>query len=154
MSLENIFFLLKAAEMGLGNLYSTIGLSVSVSHPALFDLFTELAAEEKMHCKQIELMQNIFMQSQDAFTENPEAEQLISEFVQNVDTVLGYFNKKHQDLAVTDLLNMARDLENNLIEKHRTFFLKVRDPQIKKLFESLNFNNKSHIRKLDNFQPG
>ena len=51
-----------------------IGLSVSVSNPALSDLFNELAEEEKLHGKQIELMQNIFLQSKDAFLENPEAE--------------------------------------------------------------------------------
>jgi hypothetical protein len=45
-------------------------------------------------------------------------------------------------------------LECSLVEKHRTFFLQVIDPQIKKLFESLNFADESHIRKLETFQPG
>ena len=154
MSLEKTFYLLKNAETRLADLYSMMGLSVSVSHPALFDLFAELAEEEKMHCKQIELMQNIFQQSKDIFMETPEAEKLIYAFMQNVETVQRYFNQKHQELSVPDLLNLARDLESNLVEKHRTFFLKVNDPQIKKLFENMNLNNKSHIRKLEDFQPG
>jgi hypothetical protein len=153
MSLEKTFYLLKAAETNVGELYALMGLGVSISHPALFDLFTELAEEEKMHGKQIELMQNIFMQSNDGFAENPEAEKLIAEFVQNVDTVRHYFNQKHQELKVTDLLNLARDLECSLVEKHRTFFMQVTDPQIKKLFASLNLADESHIRKLENFQP-
>jgi len=152
MSLEKTFYLLKAAETRVGELYSLMGLSVSISHPALFNLFTELAEEEKMHGKQIELMQNIFMQSNDGFAENPEAEMLIAEFVQNVDTVKQYFNQKHQELKVIDLLDLARNLECSLVEKHRTFFLEVSDPQIKKLFESLNFADESHIRKLETFQ--
>jgi len=154
MSLEKTFYLLKAAEARIGDLYSRIGLSVSISNPALFDLFTELAEEEKMHYKQIELMQNIFLQSKDAFAETPDAEKLISEFVQNVDTVLSYFNQKHQELKTSDLLNLAHDLEIMLVEKHRTFFLQVNDPQIKKLFENLNLGNEAHIRKLENFKPG
>jgi rubrerythrin len=154
MSLEKTFYLLKAAETQVGELYSLMGLSVAVSHPALFDLFTELAEEEKMHCKQIELMQNIFLQSKDGFAENPEAEKLIAEFMQNIDTVRHYFNQKHQELKVSDLLNLARDLECSLVEKHRTFFMQVTDPQIKTLFESLNLADESHIRKLENFQPG
>ena len=154
MSLEKTFYLLKAAETRLGELYAMIGLSVSISHPAVSDLFNELADEEKMHCRQIELMQNVFLQSKDAFAENPEAEQLISEFVQNVETVQHYFNQKHQELQVSDLLNLARDLEANLVEKHRTFFMKVNDPQVKKLFESLNLTDQSHLRKLEDFQPG
>ena len=154
MSLEKTFYLLKAAETSLSDLYAAIGLSVSVSHPALYDLFKELAEEEKLHCRQIELMQNIFLQSKDAFVENPEAKQRISEFVQNVETVKRYFNKKHQELKVTDLLNLARDLESSLVEKHRTFFMKVMDPQIRKLIESLNLSDESHLRKLEDFQPG
>jgi hypothetical protein len=154
MSLEKTFYLLKSAEAQVGDLYSLMGLSVSVSHPALFDMFTELAEEEKMHCKQIELMQNIFLQSKDVFAENPEAEKLIAEFVQNIDTVRHYFNQKHQELKVSDLLNLAHDLETNLVEKHRTFFMHVTDPQLKALFASLNMADESHIRKLENFQPG
>jgi hypothetical protein len=154
MSLEKTFYLLKAAETRIGDLYSRIGLSVSISNPALFDLFTELAKEEKLHVKQIELMHNIFLQSKDAFAETLDAEKLISEFVQNVDTVLHYFNQKHQELKVSDLLNLAHDLEGMLVEKHRIFFLKITDPQIKSLFESLNLADESHIRKLENFKPG
>ncbi len=154
MSLEKTFYLLKAAETRLSELYAMIGLSVSISHPALYDLFSELAEEEKLHCRQIELMQNVFLQSKDAFAENPEAEKLISEFVQNVETVQRYFTQKHQELQVSDLLDLARDLEANLVEKHRTFFMKVTDPQIKKLFESLNLTDTSHLRRLEDFQPG
>jgi len=65
-----------------------------------------------------------------------------------------YFNKKHQELKVTDLLNLARDLESSLVEKHRTFFIKVMDPQIGKLLESLNLSDESNLRKLEDFQPG
>ena len=154
MSLEKTFYLLKDAETRVANLYSMMGLSVSVSHPALYDLFTELAKEEKMHCKQIELMQNIFLQGQDVFMETPEAEQLISEFLQNVETVYHYFNQKHQELKAADLLNLARDLESNLVEKHRTFFMQINDPQVKSLFENLNLADLAHVRKLEDFQLG
>jgi hypothetical protein len=154
MSLEKTFYLLKAAEARVGELYSLMGLSVSISHPALFDLFSELAKEEKMHGKQVELMQNIFLQSKDGFAENPEAEKLIAEFVQNIETVRSYFNRKHQELTPSDLLNLAHDLETSLVEKHRTFFMQVSDPQIKALFASLNLADESHIRKLEAFQPG
>jgi len=154
MSLEKTFYLLKAAEAHMGDLYSLMGLSVSVSFPELYDLFTELAEEEKMHGKQIELMQNIFMQSNDGFTENPEAERIISEFVQNADTAKKYFNQKHFELKPADLVALALDLEHNLVEQHRTFFMKVTDPQTNKLFDSLRLADQAHIRKLEDFQPG
>jgi hypothetical protein len=153
MSLEKTFYLLKAAEQRIGELYSLIGLSVAVTHPELFDLFSELAEEEKMHEKQIELMHGIFLQSKDAFVENEQAEGLIAKFVENVDTVKKYFNQKHFELKPADLIDLALDLERGLVEQHRTFFLKVIDPQIKNLFESLNLVDKAHIRKLDDFHP-
>jgi rubrerythrin len=154
MSLEKTFYLLKAAEIRVGELYSMMGLSVSISNPALFDLFSELAEEEKMHCKQIELMQSIFTQSNDTFMENSEAEMLIAKFVESVDTVKRYFNQKHLELKPRDILGLAADIERNLVEQHRTFFLKVSDPQIKNLFENLNLVDKAHMRKLEEFQPG
>ena len=154
MSLEKTFYLLKAAETRLGRLYAAMGLSVAVTHPGHYDLFSELAEEEKMHGKQIELMQSIFMQSKDAFAETPESERFISEFTEKVDTVARYFAQKNQELTPSDMIELALDLENNLVEQHRTFFLKVTDPQIKKLFESLNLVDEAHVRRLKEFKPG
>jgi rubrerythrin len=154
MSLQKTFYLLKAAETRVGELYANMGLSLAVTHPGHYDLFSELAEEEKLHGKQIELMQGIFMQSNDAFVENPEAEQLIAEFVEKVDTVSQYFAQKNTELTPADMIHLALDLERNLVEKHRTFFLEVTDPQIKQLFESLNLVDKAHILKLEEFRPG
>ena len=154
MSLEKTFYLLKAAETRLGELYACMGLSIAVTHPGHYDLFLELAEEEKMHCRQIELIRGIFEQSKDAFAANPEAERLVAEFVDKVETVAQYFAKKNFELTPGDMIQLALDLENNLVEQHRTFFLQVSDPQIKKLFASLNLVDETHIRKLENFKPG
>ena len=154
MSLEKTFYLLKAAETRLGRLYAAMGLSIAVTHPGHYDLFSELAGEEKMHCKQIELMQGIFMQSKDIFVETPESERFITEFTEKVDTIARYFAQKNQELTPADMIALALDLENNLVEQHRTFFLKVTDPQIKKLFASLNLVDEAHVRRLKEFKPG
>lgn len=71
-----------------------------------------------------------------------------------METVKRYFNQKHLELKPRDLVNLALDLERNLLEKHNTFFWNVTDPEIKKLFASLNMADESHIRKLENFLPG
>ena len=154
MSLEKTFYLLKAAETRLGELYAAMGLSVAVTHPGHYDLFSELAEEEKMHCRQIELMQGIYMQGKDSFVEEPEAERFIGEFMEKVDTVANYFAQKHQELTPADMIALALDLENNLVEQHRTFFMKVTDPQIKKLFASLNLVDEAHVRRLKEFGGG
>jgi rubrerythrin len=154
MSLEKTFYQIKAAEVQIADLYNLISLSVSVSQPALSDLFKELADEETLHARQVELLQTIFQQSTDLFLEAPQSESAIAEFVENVEMVKGYFNKKHLELKPSDLINLALDLERHLVEKHRTFFMNVVDPQIKQLFASLNLADAAHIKKLENWSRG
>jgi hypothetical protein len=154
MSLEKTFYLLKTAETETAELYAQIGLSISISRPIVSDMFMELCAEEKMHCKQIELMQNIFLQSKDAFVENPETETMVADFLQLLQKTKKYFNERHQDLKPADLISLALDLERNLVEKHHTFFMNVIDPQMKQLFASLNLADEGHIHKLENCPPG
>jgi len=154
MSLEKTFYQIKAAEVQTAELYNLISLSISVTYPSLSDLFKEMADEELMHAKQIELLQNIFQQARETFSEQSEPEALIAGFLQNVETIKRYFNKKHDKLKPSDLINLALDLERNLVEKHNTFFIQVNDPQIKQLFASLNLADKAHICKLENFKPG
>jgi rubrerythrin len=154
MSLGKTFYLLKNAELRTAELYALIGLTFSVTQPALTELFNDLAEEEKLHAKQIELMQSIFLQSEDAFLENPEAERMIGEFLENLDMIKNYLNQHYAQMQSKDLINLALDLERSLVEKHHTFFLESTDPQTKKLFENLNLADESHIRKLENFPPG
>ena len=52
MSLERTFYQAKAAEVQISNLYNLISLSVSISQPALSDLFKELADEA--HIRKLE----------------------------------------------------------------------------------------------------
>ena len=151
MSLQKTFYLLKEAESQAGELYAMIGLSVSISHPGLSGMFNELSRDEQLHSRQIELMQNLFLQSQDAFLENPETERTIAEFMQNLEMTRNYFNQHQAAIQPHDLIGLAIDLEQNLIEKHRTFFLAATDPQIKSLLESLNLADAEHIKKLHDF---
>jgi rubrerythrin len=154
MSLAKTFYLLKDAEARTGELYSLIGLSVSITQPALSDLFNELAEEEQLHARQIDLMRNIFLQSQDAFLETPEAEKAIAEFKQNLDMIRDYFNQHFGQMQPADLINLALDIERNLVERHQAFFFHVSDQQVKKLFENLNLGNTAHIRRLEEFKAG
>lgn len=151
MSLEKTFYLLKNAELQAGELYALIGLNVAIAHPELSDLFNDLAKEEKLHARQIELMHSLFLQSKDSFLENPETERTIAEFMQNLEMTKNYFNRHQARIQPRDLINLAMDLEQNLLEKHRMFFMKVTDPQIKNLLENLNLADTGHICKLRDF---
>ncbi len=151
MALAKTFYLLKNAELQAGELYAMIGLSVAVAHPGLSDLFNDLAQEEEMHARQIVLMQNLFLESQESFLQEPETEKLIAEFMKKLEDAKEHFIRHNTELLPSDLISLAMDLELNLIEKHRMFFVKVADPQIKSLLESLNLVDAGHIKKLHDF---
>ena len=153
MALGKTFYLLKNAELQAGELYALIGLNVAIVNPELSDLFNDLAKEEELHAKQIEMLRNLFLQSEDAFLENPETEKMIAEFIRNLETATDYFNQHQAQMQPRDLIDLALGLERNLIEKHRLFFMKAADPQIKNLLENLNLADLSHVRKLEDFQP-
>jgi hypothetical protein len=154
MSPEKIFSLLKDAELRTGELYALIGLSISVAQPGLSDLFAELAEEEKLHARQIELLQGVFLQSPGAFVENPEAEKLVQGFLQNLDMIKNYFNQHYAQMQPTDLVNLALDLERHLVETHGFFFVNTQDRQVRSLFENLNLGDAAHIRKLEGYRSG
>jgi len=151
MSLAKTFYLLKDAELRTGELYALIGLSLSLSQPKLSDLFNDLAAEEKLHAQQVEMMRNIFLDSRDAFLEDPEAEKTIGKFLENLDMIKNYFNQHYAQMQPRDLLNLALDLERHLVESHGIFFIAIKDDSVKKLFASLNSGNEAHIQKLETF---
>lgn len=154
MALAKTFYMLKDAELRTGELYATIGLSLSIAQPELSDLFNGMAEEENVHARRVEMMRAIFLDSKDAFLEDPEAEKTIAEFLQNLDMIKNYFNRHHAQMQPRDLLNLAIDLERHLVDNHSIFFIKIQDESVKKLFASLNSGNEEHIRKLENYNPG
>ncbi|HOW44291.1 MAG TPA: hypothetical protein PK919_03855 [Candidatus Aminicenantes bacterium] len=151
MSLAKTFYLLKDAETRTGELYALIALNVSITQPALAELFSDLAAEEEQHARQVDLMRGYFQESPDSFLENPEAERVIAGFVENLETLRGYVNRSQAALKPADLVGLALDVERHLAERHGAFIFNVSDPQLKRLFESLNLGNAAHIRKLESF---
>lgn len=151
MSLAKTFYLLKDAETRTGELYTLIGLNVSITQPGLAELFNDLAAEEQQHARQVEMMRGYFQESPDSFLENPEAERTIAGFVENLETIRRYVNRQYAALTPADLVNLALDVERQLAERHRSFIFHVTDPQLKRLFENLNLGNDAHIRKLESF---
>lgn len=154
MSLAKVFYLLKDAELRAGKVYATMGLSLSLSQPGLADLFNDMAEEENLHARQVEMMRCIFLESQDAFLEDPEAEKTIHEFLQNLDMIQSYFNRHYAQMQPRDLISLAIDLERHLVESHDVFFIRIQDESVKKLFASLNEGNATHIRRLENYKPG
>lgn len=152
MSLAKTFYLLKDAELRVGELYAMIGLSLSITHPDLAELFHDLAGEEQQHARQVEVLRGYFQHSPDSFLETPQAEAILASFVENVDTVRRSFNQGFGKIQPRDILELALDLERSLVERHQTFIFKVSDPRMGKLLESLSLGSNDHILRLERFK--
>jgi rubrerythrin len=154
MSLAKTFYLLKDAELRTGELYATISLTLAITQPGLSDLFSAMAEEERLHSQQVELMRNIFLDSKDAFLENPEAEKAVGDFLKNLESIRCTFIRDFAQMQPQDVIHAALDVERHLVESHSTFFIEISDESVKKLFAGLNSGNEAHIQKLETFLPG
>ena len=67
MSTAKIFYSLKEAENRTAELYSLISLNTSLKYPELSILFEGLEEDEKLHAKQIDMMHQIFAETEDSF---------------------------------------------------------------------------------------
>ena len=151
MSITRTFYSLKDAENRTAELYSLISLNTSLKYPELSNLFESLMEDEKLHAKQIDMMQQIFTETKDAFISDPKTDQMIGNFPNFIEDFKKYFLLNFETMNVGDILNIAIETENNLVEKHRQLFIQTIDPGIKRLFESLNFGDLEHLKKLQNF---
>jgi rubrerythrin len=154
MSLSKLFYLIKSAEGQTAEFYDRIRLDLAVQNPSLSDFFGELADDERLHEKQVELIQTIFLNSKDAFLEKEGAETEMEVFLAALEEARLHYRRDAAVLKPSDLLRMARDLETSLLERHRTFFLETTDPGIRKLLESLNLADEYHLRRLTDIFAG
>ena len=152
MSIAKTFYSLKDAENRTSELYSLISLNTSLKYPELSILFESLAEDEKLHAKQIDMMQQLFVETEDTFVSDPKTDQMIDAYPSFIEDFKKYFLLNFEKMNVGDILNIAIETENNLVEKHRQLFIQTIDPGIKKLFESLNFGDLEHLKRLQNFE--
>jgi rubrerythrin len=152
MSTAKLFYSLKEAENRTADLYSLISLNSSLKYPELSPLFESLEEDEKLHAKQIDMMHQIFAETEDSFVSDPDADRLIDDFLHFIEDFKKYFLQNFEKMNTGDILSLALGIENNLVEKHRQFFVQATDPGIKKLFENLTFGDRGHIQKLQDFE--
>jgi len=153
MSLEKMFYLLKAAESEAAEFYDRIRLDLAVKNPYLSDFFAELAQDERMHEKQVVLLQSIFLGARDAFLEKAGAQAQMEAYLEFFAGVRRRYDREWEGLDAKGLLELARELEESLLEKHRVFFLEVTDPQVQQLLSSLNLADEYHLKRITDLLP-
>ncbi len=150
MTLERLFYTLQEAELRTAALYEQVARDWSSSRP-LADLFSVLAAEEKAHARQVELLQSVFTESADAFAAVSGAQDAADDFLALIRRTAAEYRRSPPGPDPRDMVAMAQALESHLAEVHRTSLVQVADERLKALFASLNLADESHRRKLDEF---
>ncbi len=153
MSLQKLFYMLKSAESEAADFYDRIRLDLSLKDPTMSDFFADLARDERLHEKQVVLVQSIFLNSKDAFLEKDGAEAQMEEYLLLFGKIRARYLREGGQLDTKALLKMARKLEEGLMERHRTFFMEVTDPGIQKLLGSLNLADEYHLKRITDRLP-
>lgn len=148
MSLERIFYLLKEAESRSAGLYDAAALNVSLRLPQLAELFGQLAAEERVHERQVDHIHTLFRGAKDCFSITPHAEEILADFLELLQRLEAYVRESGAELARGDLLRLALELETTLVENHRTLAFTIQDPGLKKLAENLMRADEGHLQRI------
>jgi rubrerythrin len=151
MSLERLFYSLKSSELRTAAFYSQVAIDTDVRAPRLAALFSEMASEEKVHARQIELLQDIFLSATENFIAAAGAQELADGFLAKLVKSEQDFKATIHELGERDIVAMAMALETDLVEVHRTYFFRVEDEQLKKLFASLNLADEAHMKRLQEY---
>lgn len=154
MSLERLFYTLKNSELRTASFYEQVARDTGLGMPRLSELFAELASEEKVHARQLELLQDIFLSATENFAATAGAQELADEFLARLAKSEQDYKSAFFELGERGIVAMAMALESDLVEVHRTYFFRVEDEQLKKLFASLNLADEAHVKRLQAYASG
>jgi rubrerythrin len=151
MALLTLISKLKEIEQRAAELYLLVCQEVSHRDPRLGQLFQALSEEERVHEKQVEMAINIFREAHDTFSEQPEALDQIGKVLGKITEKEREFKANHEAMSPAAILQMAIEVEENMEERHQTFYLNVHDDQIKALLQSLRNADHAHSQKLKQY---
>ena len=144
MGLLAIYSKLKEVESRTGKLYSLVSAKIATSYPAISILFRKLADDEIMHEKEIEMSKKFFMENKEIFFGKEDAEQILDQIFNKIDTINKYFLEHLENLAPDKLLDMAANLEWEMESRHHSFYVNCNDEGIKNLMENLSNKDNAH----------
>ena len=151
MGVSVIFLKLKDMERRAGELYETISATVGESDPEIARLFSDLAADERIHEKQVELAQSIFMEARDSFLEEKTGQDLVDEVLETIDREKKTLKINTETMAPREMLRIAVRVEVEMENRHHDFYFHVKDEKLKNLFQSLKNADQTHIGRIKNY---
>jgi rubrerythrin len=146
-----IFLKLKDMERRAGELYKSISAAVEEMDPEISQLFSDLAADERIHEKQVELAQNIFMEARDSFLEEKTGHDLVDEVLETIDREKKTLRVNAGNMTPQEMVRIAVRVEVEMENRHHEFYFHVKDEALKNLFQSLKNADHAHIGRIKNY---
>lgn len=151
MGIYTIFSYLKNAEAGAAELYSFMAQKISHKYPDVGTFLKNLADEEKLHEKQVEMARNFFLEATDLFFQKEDAESMLVHVLKKTEDTRKYFSENWDLLTPDQIIHMVKDLELEIENKHHSFYIESTDAGIKTLIDSLRGADRAHVEALKDF---
>ena len=149
--MKNPFYLIKEVEENIANLYFNLSKKTKELYPDVSALFYELYKDEIHHSSQVDFVKNIFAESETAFAEdskNTEKIELSLKFIKEVSKTI---NEKELKLHPVELLKISKELEEEIEKGHQLLANNISDENLRKLIESMIFEDRAHTKRISDF---
>jgi len=151
MEIFTIFSKLKMVESTVGELYTFLYKKTAHKYPELSNFFKQLAEEEKGHEKIIDMAKEYFLEINDVFIKNPDAESLIHSLVNSVTNNIAEIKKNLDKFQPKEIIQAINGLETDLESKHYSIYISISNKEIKQLLDSLVTGDQAHKEKIKFF---
>jgi len=151
ISIETIIRLLQIAEKETSDFYSTVALNTVLKFPELSELFSDLAADELLHLKMLEMAQSYQQADENSFKSAANSRDQIRFFLDSLAEKKKAYLQYADRLTMTDIIQMAMEIEKSLVERHRDILLTTTNHGLRSLLENLYQADQDHLRRLTDF---
>jgi len=149
MALRELLQLAKEVEKRMADFYQTVSFRLQISHSRLAETFTELAAEELLHAREFDMLQQLSEAEDVPLAAVPGMEASLAFQLAAISAAKERVLAAGEALSPQNVIEMSRKLEHGISETHRTFFIQFHDDRIRELFSRLSFGDDTHQKKLN-----
>jgi len=157
MNLQLLMDRLEGLEHETGCLYRTMAARLKSIDSAATELFQRLAEEEKGHEKEVRLVRDIIANAGEGLSHTA----VDPAITDRMEEQLGYIREKQSlfaagmpDIAISQAIAMALDIEEQLRERHTLEAVQIQEPRIQKLMQSLVQSDGAHVALLSGWPHG
>ena len=144
-------YMIKDIEARAGKLYLTISKKTEKVYPEISELFHQLYKDEVHHGGQADFICSLYKESENLFENDENNQKILCDRIKFIEDITKVIEEKEMYLHPVDLLKIAIELEEDMGEGHELISESIRDPELKKLINSMALEDKVHTKRIRDF---